>query len=141
MKTNPDECLYCTKNQMQKELMIKICDLSVSELFLFKEQSYHGRTLVAYKGHVDGLFELNDEERNAFMADVTNAATAMNKAFHPDKINFGAYSDTLSHLHFHIVPKYQGGYGWGGVFEMNPKKTYLTDEEYTQTIEAIKAAL
>jgi diadenosine tetraphosphate (Ap4A) HIT family hydrolase len=141
MKTNPAECLYCTKNQTQRELMIKICDLSVSELFLFKEQSYRGRTVVAYKDHVDGLFELNDEDRNAFMADVTKAAAAMNKAFHPDKINFGAYSDTLSHLHFHIVPKYQGEFGWGGVFEMNPKQTYLTEEEYAQVIEAIKAAL
>jgi Diadenosine tetraphosphate (Ap4A) hydrolase and other HIT family hydrolases len=141
MKTNPAECLYCTKNQTQQDLMIKICDLSVSELFLFKEQSYHGRTLVAYKGHVDGLFELTDEERNAFMADVAKTAAAMDKAFHPDKINFGAYSDTLSHLHFHIVPKYQSAFGWGGVFEMNPKQKYLSDAEYTQVIDAIKAAL
>lgn len=141
MKTNPAECLYCTKNQTQKELMIKICDLSVSELFLFKEQTYRGRTLVAYKEHVDGLFELSDEERNAFMADVAKAATAMDTVFHPDKINYGAYGDTLSHLHFHLVPKYQDAYGWGGVFEMNPKKTYPDESEYAGMIAAIRAAL
>jgi diadenosine tetraphosphate (Ap4A) HIT family hydrolase len=141
MQTNPSECLYCTKNQTQKELMIKICDLSVSELFLFKEQSYHGRCLVAYKDHVDGLFELSDEDRNAFMDDVAKTAAAMNKAFHPDKINYGAYGDTLSHLHFHLVPKYQGGYGWGGVFEMNPRQKYLDEAEYTTVIESIKAGL
>jgi diadenosine tetraphosphate (Ap4A) HIT family hydrolase len=96
---------------------------------------------VAYKDHVDGLFELSDENRNAFMADVAKTAAAMDKALHPDKINYGAYGDTLSHLHFHLVPKYQGAYGWGGVFEMNPKQTYLTDTEYAEIIESIKASL
>ena len=141
MRTNAAECLYCTKNQAQKDLMIKVCDLSVSELFIFKEQTYHGRTLVAYKGHVDALFDLSDDERNAYMADVAKAAKAMDTVFHPDKINYGAYGDTLSHLHFHLVPKYQDAYGWGGVFEMNPKKTYLSDDEYAKMIEAIKVAL
>ena len=56
-----DNCLYCTRNALQKELMIEICDLKVSTLFLFKEQSYPGRCVVAYKDHVNELFELNDE--------------------------------------------------------------------------------
>jgi diadenosine tetraphosphate (Ap4A) HIT family hydrolase len=141
MKTIPAECLYCTKNQTQKDLMIKICDLSVSELFLFREQSYRGRCLVAYNGHADALFELTETDRDAFMADVAQAAAAMDMAFHPDKINYGAYGDTLSHLHFHLVPKYQGGFGWGGVFEMNPKTTYLSDREYEELIDAVKANL
>jgi diadenosine tetraphosphate (Ap4A) HIT family hydrolase len=41
----------------------------------------------------------------------------------------------------HIVPKYAEGYGFGGVFEMNPQKTFLSDEEYSALIEKIKANL
>ena len=33
---------------------------------------------------------------------------AMDKAFHPEKINYGAYSDKLSHLHFHLVSQVCG---------------------------------
>lgn len=66
--------------------------------FLFKEQTYRGRCLVAYKDHVNDLFELSDEDRNAFMADVARVTRAMDKAFHPEKINYGAYSDKLSHI-------------------------------------------
>ena len=121
--------------------MIKICDLSVSELFLFREQTYHGRCLVAHKDHIDAPFDLSDEDRNAFMADVVRAAVAMDKVFHPDKINYGAYTDTLSHLHFHLVLKYQGGFGWGGTFEMNPRKIYLNDTEYSRIIESIMAVI
>ena len=41
----------------------------------------------------------------------------------------------------HIVPKYNGGDEWGGVFQMNPDKVYLTDEEYAEMIEKIKENL
>ena len=36
--------------------------------------------------------------RNAFMADVARAAKAIHAAFHPDKLNYGAYGDTGCHL-------------------------------------------
>jgi len=131
------DCLYCQRNELQKSLMIEICDLSASTLFLFKEQSHQGRCVVAYKDHVNELFELNDNDRNAFMADVCKVANAIQKAFSPAKINYGAYSDKLPHLHFHLVPKYVDGLGYGGIFEMNPQKTYLTEAEYVDTIQKI----
>ena len=104
MYSDPKECLYCTNNQTQKDLMIQFAELRVSRAFLFKEQTYRGRCLVAYNGHVNDLNELSDEERNAFMADVAQVTRAMQKAFNPEKINYGAYSDKLSHLHFHLAP-------------------------------------
>lgn len=141
MRSNPEECLYCQNNETLHNLMIEIAPLSVSRVFLFKEQTYHGRCLVAYNGHVDDLCELSDEERNAFMADVARVTRAMHKVFNPEKINYGAYSDKLSHLHFHLAPKYVDGPDYGGVFQMNPGKLYLTDAEYQEMVDAIKAAL
>lgn len=141
MYSDPKDCLYCQNNQTQKDLMIPVAELSVSRVFIFKEQTYHGRCLVAYNGHVDDLNLLTDEERNAFMSDVAKVTRAMQKAFNPAKINYGAYSDTLSHLHFHLIPKYVDGPDFGGVFRMNPKSVYLTDEEYAQMAADIKAYL
>jgi diadenosine tetraphosphate (Ap4A) HIT family hydrolase len=129
------------RNELQKELMIEICDLKVSTLFLFKEQSYPGRCIVAFKDHVNELFEISDNDRNLFMEDVAHVAKTMKQVFAPVKINYGAYSDKLAHLHFHLVPKYENGLTFGSTFEMNPKTTYLTDNEYKETIEKIKAAL
>jgi diadenosine tetraphosphate (Ap4A) HIT family hydrolase len=134
-------CLYCSKNQLMQDLMIEICDLNVSTLFLFKEQTYHGRCLVAHKEHYNELFELSDKDRDEFMKDVSKVAKAMSKAFGAAKINMGAYSDKLKHLHFHLVPKYIDGPDFGGTFAMNPKKVYLTDVEYTGLINKIKAEL
>ena len=72
------------------------------------------------------------------MADVTRVTRAMQKAFQPEKINYGAYSDKLSHLHFHLAPKYVDGPDYGGIFQMNPGKVYLTDAEYQELIDAVK---
>jgi diadenosine tetraphosphate (Ap4A) HIT family hydrolase len=66
------------------------------------------------------------------MADVAKVGSVITAAFNPSKINYGAYADNISHLHIHVVPKYKDGYGFGGVFEMNPQKTYLSDLEYTK---------
>ncbi len=65
----------------------------------------------------------------------------LQKAFQPEKINYGAYSDKLSHLHFHLAPKYVDGPDYGGIFQMNPGKVYLTDAEYQELIDAVKANL
>ncbi len=141
MKSDSKQCLYCQNNETLHNLMIEIAHLSVSRVFLFKEQTYKGRCLVAYKDHVDDLNLLSDEDRNAFMADVARVTRAMQKAFNPDKINYGAYADTLEHLHFHLIPKYKGGPDFGGIFQMNPQKTYLSDAEYQELIAAVKANL
>ena len=141
MYSDPKDCLYCTNNETLHNLMIEITHLRVSRVFLFKEQTYHGRCLVAYDGHVNDLNELNDQQRIDFMADVAQTTRAMQKAFNPEKINYGAFSDTLSHLHFHLAPKYKGGPDYPGLFRMNPGVVYLTDEEYKEMIDKIKANL
>lgn len=141
MYSDPKDCLYCTQNKTLHDLMLPIADLCVSKVFLFREQSYRGRCLVAYNGHVNDLNELSDEQRNAFMADVVQVTRAMQKVFNPEKINYGAYADKLSHLHFHLVPKYKDGPDYGGTFQMNPQKVYLSEQEYKEMTDAIRENL
>nr|WP_302596771.1 HIT family protein [uncultured Cellulosilyticum sp.] len=137
-----NDCFYCVKDNRLTDIMIKICDLEASTLYLFKEQTYRGRCLVAYKEHKSEIFHLTDEERNAFMKDVARVANAMDKAFSPTKINYGAYADKMTHLHYHIVPKYEGGPSFGGTFEMMPEpKVLLSDAEYAELIEKVKENL
>ena len=134
-------CGYCQGGELLEAFGIKICDLDVSQLILFKEQSHPGRVIVAYKDHVSEIVNISEEERNRYFADVNRAAKALHAAFNPVKVNYGAYGDTGCHLHFHLVPKYRDEFEWGGVFEMNPGKVYLSDKEYAEMIEKIKAHL
>ena len=136
-----ENCGYCQGGELLAKFGIKICDLDVSQLILFKEQSKRGRCIVAYQDHVSEIVDISEEQRNRFFADVNRAAKAIHKVFHPDKLNYGAYGDTGCHLHIHLCPKYKDGDEWGGTFQMNPDKVYLTDQEYDEMIRAIKAAL
>ncbi len=130
-------CAYCAKGELLDKFGIFVCELEVSSLILFKEQSKKGRFIVAYKDHVSEVVNISPEERAKFMEDIAKVANAIHKAFSPNKINYGMYGDTGCHLHMHLVPKYEGGDEWGSTFQMNPDKTYLTDVEYKEIIDAV----
>ena len=136
-----NDCMYCMEDDRRNQLMIEIAQLEVSTVFLFKEQTYKGRCNVVYKDHVKELFHLDEQDLTSFMKDVKRVAEAIDKAFSPNKINYGAYGDTLHHLHMHVVPKYEGKENWGSTFEMNPGNIYLTDQEYQERIQELKKYL
>ena len=134
-------CGYCMRGELLDAFGIYLCELGVSTLILFKEQSHPGRCIVAYKEHAGDMTELTGEERSAFFADVNRVAKALHAAFHPDKINYGSYGDTSGHMHFHLVPKYKDQAEWASTFAMNPEKVFLTQPEYDGIIAKIKANL
>lgn len=135
-------CNYCSKNEALNNLMIEIGQLRVSTLFLFREQTYKGRCIVALNEHHSEFFHLSQEMQDAYMRDIAQAASAIERAFKPDKINYGAFGDTMPHVHFHVVPKYKDGYTWGKMFEMNPPDNkQLSEEEYGEIIQLLKQHL
>lgn len=136
-----ETCAYCAEGDRLAAFGIKICELPMSKLILFKEQTHKGRVIVACKKHVDDLTQLTKEERAQFAEDINRVALCLHKTFHPDKLNFGAYGDTMHHLHVHIVPKYKDEPEWGDVFAMNPHNVELTDAEYAELIRQIKENL
>ena len=47
----------------------------------------------------------------------------------------------LTQINYLLAPKYVDGPDYGGIFQMNPGKVYLTDAEYQELIDAVKANL
>ena len=134
-------CAYCAEGELLDAFGIKIGELPMSKVILFKEQSHKGRVIVACKRHVDDISDLTEAERHQYMDDVSHVAEIIKDLFKPDKVNFGAYGDTMHHLHFHLVPKYKDGFEWGGVFQMNPGAVKLSDDEYETMVGMIRARL
>ncbi|MCR5349533.1 MAG: HIT family protein [Acholeplasmatales bacterium] len=134
-----DGCPYCQKGEFLAKFGVLAFETETSEVIVFKEQKHKGRAIVAYKkDHVAEITDLSDAERNAFMKDVSDVAKAIQKAYNPDRINYGAYGDSLGHLHIHLVPKWKDGYEWGGTFLMNTNE-YASDEELEEVIKTLKA--
>lgn len=134
-------CPYCEKNEKLFSLAIEVAKLSTSTLYLMKEQSHPGRVMVAHDDHVSEVVDLDDAQRAAYFDDIVRAARALHAAFKPGKVNYAAFGDTVRHMHYHLVPKYEGEFEWGETFVMNPQKTYLSEAEYQDMIEKIRKAL
>ena len=118
------ECFYCEKdNEKRKALMLDVCELPYSIVYLFRDQKNKGRCVVAFKGHK------------------TEVAKVLDELYHPDKINYATYGDGMPHVHVHIVPKYKGGVSWGQPFSDSLPKVLLTDAEYDAMIADLRAKL
>lgn len=134
-------CHYCEKGEIMAAVALEVAKLSVSTLYLFREQSHPGRCILASDRHVADPMDLADDERGSFFDDLVKAARAVQKVHRPDKINYAAFGDKMPHLHFHVTPKYRDGFEWGDVFAMNPKIKHLSDEEYALAVNNLRQAL
>ncbi len=122
-------CNYCTQSPGLAAVMAEVADLPHSRVYLWRDGHYPGRCVVALNEHVRELFDLEAWRRNAFLEDVARVAAAIHAGFGSDKINYAVYGDTVPHLHFHLVPKREGGPEWGGPFLIKPPAEPLTDDE------------
>lgn len=113
-------CPYCYKGENLAKFGYVAFETEVSLVIVFKDQTKPGRMIVAFKDdHVGEIKDLPTNLRDKFMKDVCDVANAIQKAYNPDRINYGAFGDTLGHLHFHLTPKYKDLPEWGGMFTMN----------------------
>lgn len=136
-------CFYCDEHHEGREgLMFPVGQMKAGMLYLFKDQAHKGRCVLALSTHKKELFECDEQERNDYCADLAAATKAIKKLWGCTKINLGSFGDTNPHLHFHIVPKYEGGAEFGGNFAISyDKPEYLTDAEYQEMIAALKKEL
>ena len=126
-------CFYCDEHHEGRKAGV---------LYLFKDQAHKGRCALALKNHRKELCECGPEELAAFARDLARASGAVKELWGCDKINLGSFGDTNPHLHFHIVPKYEGGFEFGGSFAItNPKPVLLSEGEYQEMIAALREKL
>ena len=118
-------CFYCDEHHEGREaIMFKVGEMKAGVLYLFKDQAHKGRCALALKAHKKELCECTDQERADFAEDLAKASGAIKELWGCTKLNLGSFGDTNPHLHFHIVPKYEGGFEFGGFAVGNVEHTF-----------------
>ena len=135
------ECFYCEDGEKRKSLMIEICKLNYSTIYLNRNQKYPGRCVVKLNEHKTEYFQMTKEQRDGYFEELAATAKAIFELYHPDKINYATFGDLLQHLHVHVTPKYENGPDWGKYFRDDAPATVLTEEEYAERVAAIRAKL
>ena len=97
-------CFYCEDGETRKSLMIEICKLKMSTVYLNKDQKHKGRVVLKFKDHKTEVCDLTPEENQIFFSELSKVVKAIVNLYHPDKVNYGIYGDLVPHLHIHIVP-------------------------------------
>lgn len=93
-------------------IMYKVGEMEAGVLYLFKDRPTRAARPGAEEPRKE-LCECGPEELAAFARDLARASGAVKELWGCDKINLGSFGDTNPHLHFHIVPKYEGGFEFG----------------------------
>ena len=121
-----------------------IADLDVSTAFLSDNQICPGYAILVYnKGHATELFQLEAQDRQAYMEDLTKVAKAINDAYHPHKMNYELLGNIVPHLHWHIIPRQTTDpvhLHWP-IWGKDYVEVKLSHEEYLEVIEKIRKQL
>lgn len=136
-----NECFYCENGEKLNSLMLEICKLPNSIVYLNRDQKHKGRLIVLFKDHKTEYFQLTEEENSGYFKELAIAAKAVYQLYHPDKINYATFGDNVPHVHVHVVPKYKDGLNWGNPFDDTLPKKLLTDKEYAEMIQEIRAEI
>ena len=112
-------CIICDRIQMIKSgtnpYFVK--ELDTGYVVIGDNQHFKGYTLFLLKDHVTELFDLKDDIRAKFLAEMTIVAEAVAKAFGAEKMNYECLGNGDAHLHWHLFPRVNGdldGYGNNG---------------------------
>lgn len=109
MKESADkrECPFC---QLEDRIIIN------SKCWVAIEDGYpvnKGHMLIITRRHVASFRQLNREEFQELFDIMHLVVKRVDELYHPDAYNFGVNDgevsgQTIFHVHFHVIPRYQG---------------------------------
>ncbi|MGE4485116.1 MAG: HIT family protein [Oscillospiraceae bacterium] len=138
-----ETCMYCAQDERLHKLMVPVCSLTHTNVYLYREVTFPGRCVVVLKNHIQKLTQLSPAERQGVWDNVGLVAETVTALYSPDKLNYLILGDCCPHLHVHVVPKYTGTPQWGKMFEMMPQPPrFLPDEPaYRAEADRLREAL
>jgi diadenosine tetraphosphate (Ap4A) HIT family hydrolase len=109
------ECVFCeiVTERTNPELAIFENEFVIGQISLHQKPGNHGHVLVLPKRHVPNIYELPDELNAPLMSALRLLSVAVKKAFAAEGVqirqnNEPAAGQDVFHLHFHIIPRYEG---------------------------------
>lgn len=124
------ECIFCipNRNETFKEILFENAH-AFAVLDSFPVSA--GHLLIISKQHFDHWFVTPTEIQQGINYLLTQAYEWLMQSYNPDGFNIGANCEkaagqTVSHLHYHIIPRYIGDHPnpAGGVRHVIPGKGY-----------------
>jgi len=77
-------------------------------VILVNDAHYPGFCRVVLNRHVPEMTDLPPLERQRMMVTVMKLETVIRNVLNPDKINLASFGNMVPHVHWHVIPRWQG---------------------------------
>ncbi|TXH59771.1 MAG: HIT family protein [Bacteroidia bacterium] len=94
-------CLLCENERNQ---IIVYNDLY--RLVLVEDPYYVGYIRLIWNTHIKEMTDLSHEEAMIIFEAILQIENIMRKTLNPDKINIASLGNVVTHLHWHIIPRF-----------------------------------
>ena len=143
-----DSCEICERiARFTPDNPYLIGELSTGYAVLGDNQYYRGYTIFVAKQCVPELHDLPLDVRLRFLAEMSQVAEAVFRAFEPRKLNYELLGNSVSHLHWHLFPRYaddpheQWPVWSNEAFLQAPRRTEMATAELAGLRERVRDAL
>lgn len=135
----PTECIFCPQPGEDLKNRLVLFSGRRTRIMMNKYPYINGHLLVSPLRHVPGLEDLTEPELLDLILKVRQSIEILKQEMQPDGFNVGlnlglvAGAGVESHLHFHIVPRWQGDTNFIPVFA----EVRVIPEHFLQTYEKL----
>lgn len=121
-----------------------VATLAETHVTLADEQAYPGYCILLLKDHQEQLDQLPLERQSRLWDDVARVASGLRREFGPSRINYACLGNFLTHVHWHVIPRYENDPEpqhpiW--VRPVGERRVALTDGQRRELIARLRRAL
>ena len=142
-----DDCEICERvARFTSDNPYLVAELETGYAVLADNQYYPGYTIFLAKRCVPELHDLPRAERSRFLEEMALVAEAVFRAFAPRKLNYELLGNSVSHLHWHLFPRYEDDPDpqwpvWSNqAFLQAPRRTPLDPQQLASLRERLQRA-
>ena len=88
------------------ELWLPLASLRVSDLGLYSDARFPGRSILKLRDHWDSIEDLPDAVALDFFADLKLAMAALRRVTGAERVNFAVLGNAVPHVHGHLIPRF-----------------------------------
>lgn len=124
-------CLICDRLELIKKGNFApfVHEFENSYLVIGEHQYFKGYCVLHHKRCIEDITDLSSEEQRIFLKELMIAAKAVKKHFRAKRINYSSLGNVVSHLHFHIFPRYEAE-----LVSKSKKDPWANDDEFKNFI-------
>ncbi|HXH73110.1 MAG TPA: HIT family protein [Mariprofundaceae bacterium] len=118
-----------------------VADWPLCRVLLMNDARYHWLILVPMREGIREIHELEPEELQQLMAEITAASKALCATVPQDKINVGALGNMVPQLHIHVIARRIGDAAWPGPVWGNGTAVPYAEGEVGKLADRLREAL